>query len=38
MRRVCSLQFNSMGAKGTVALAEVLPKTKIEKLKCATPR
>ena len=37
MRRVCSLERNGMGAKGTAALAEVLPKTKIEKLKCAAP-
>ena len=37
MQCVCSLYGNSMGAEGTAALAEVLPKTKIENLKCAAP-
>ena len=38
MITVRSLIGNEMGPDGTAALAEVLPKTKIEKLKCAPPR
>ena len=34
---VRSLAGNKMGPDGTAALAEVLPKTKIENLKCAAP-